>query len=459
MNPSITITSAVRLTEGVGIDGLALLMTGPDTFIRGSGDEAPIVSTVVTANPAAGTNVIAVASTAGLAVGSRVALRLGDNSYDSNQTPIYAATALVIGISGNDLTLDRMLPYSINVVGATNNKHVEKHAEYLHDVTIRDLFLDGSGSNVINGGITLFWARNLVFENVVGNKLGGLNMGYGLIGLLVFCENIVVRGAVLYRNENTSLAASLGRMFNFAACHGVSVYDAVCNDVHDQFAFVEDYCEDVNFYNPTIRHFNNPSGQILFSVLISKVYVENLRVEMPNSYDIINNGTTYNDPFTRARFRNMQLRGALPRIMPSWPDVTGRVEYSDGANTFAIDIDAAAERILVISLSANINSYFSLDPGFLLALSITASSDIIVANIGAVYLGTTGNNGVNVVSSIVAGQTVSIKPQAGGIFGTGGNLYGTIGFIMSKQVRLLVQTASTSPGGSLTIRYRICPYV
>jgi len=458
VNPQVSITAAMRLLEGQNIDGLSLLMTGNDTFIRGSGDESPVVLTTVTANPTAGTNVIQVVSTSGISIGDRIAFRLGDNPYDNFESPIYAATALVLGISGNNLTLDRIIPYSINFVGATNNKHVEKHLSYLHDARIRDVFLDGSGSNRINGGITLFWVRNLVFERIVGNMAGGLNMGYGLVGLLQYCENIEVRGASLYRNENTTSESSLGRMFNFASCHGVNIYDAICNDVQNNFAFVEDYCEDVRFFNPTIRHFNNPSGQVLFSVLVSKVYVENLRVEMPNSYDMVGYGSTFADPFTKARFRNMSLRGVLPRIMPAWPDVNGRVDYSDGTNTFAIDIDAASERTLTISLSAGMHTYFSLDPGFLLSLSIMTSSGMDLTQLSSLYLGTTVNNGANITSNLSVGNWVDIAPQVGGIFGTGGNLYGAIDRIMSKQVRLLAIT-NGNPNGSLTVRYRICPYI
>ncbi len=254
------ISSSVYIREGNRIEGngATLLMTAFDTFIRQVGDGVPLSSTVITSNPVAGTNTIAVTSVAGISVGDRVAFRLGDNAYDAFESPIYAGTAVVLAINTLTLTLDRMIPYNINVTGATNNKHVDRFASYIHDVNINNLFLDASASTVVDGGCILFWARNLDFDHIGVNARGGLNFGYGFF--FEYTENVTFRSPVTYHNENTSAVSSLGRMFNFAACRDFYVYDAVCDDVHDNFAFVEDYCENINFLNPVIRHYSNPSG-------------------------------------------------------------------------------------------------------------------------------------------------------------------------------------------------------
>jgi hypothetical protein len=454
---SYSCNAAVYLDNNVSLygNGATLFMTVFDTFIRTIGDGVPVTTTVITQNPVAGTNTVHVTSAAGISVGTRVALRLGDNSYDNNESPIWAATSQVLGITGNVLTIDRIIPYNINVVGATNNKNVDVLPSYPHDAYVRDLFLEGSGSTVIDGGTLLFWGRNFVFDNIAINRLGGLNFGYGLY--LQYCENVSYYNTTLYHNENTGGQSSLGRMFNFAACHGVYVYDAICNDVFNNFAFVEDYCENINFFNPTIMHFNNPSGQVLFGCLVSKIYVENLTVVVPNSYDVISFGSTGSDPFTSARFRNMTLQGAFPRIMPAWPSVSGLITYSDGTNTFSLDLDVTVERTLTVPLTAGMNGYFLPDSGFLVALSVMASVSNLT-QISAVFMGTPVNNGANITSQLVANQWVDITPQNGGIFGSGGNLYGALDRILSEQVRFLIQT-SGDPGGSLLFRCTLATYV
>ncbi len=177
---------------------------------------------------------------------------------------------------------------------------------------------------------------------------------------------------------------------------------------------------------------------------------------MPVSYDLIGYGSTSADPFTTARFYNVYLLGILPRVMPNWPDINGRVDFNDGTNRFSIDLEASVERTLSISLTGSMNTNFQISTGFLLEFSIQASvSDI--SQFVAVYLGTTSNNGANILSQLVAGSWVHITPQAAGIFGTGGNMYGTVARIMDKQVKLLVQTTG-DPGGSLNLRYRVAPY-
>jgi hypothetical protein len=453
-----TISSSVYLKDNSSLDGngATLVMTAFDTFIRSAGDGVPLQSTVITANPTAGTNTVQVTSVSGISVGQRVALRLGDNSYDNFESPIYTLTAVVTAINGLTLTLDRIIPYTINVIGATNHKHVDSFASFVHDVRIRDLFLEGSGSTVIDGGCLLYWSRNVVFDRIVVNKDGGLNFGYGFF--LEYCENVAFRDIVIYHNRNTGGQSSFGRLFNFAACRDVFVRGAIAEDLHDNFVFAEDYCDNLNFQDVTIRHSNNPTNQVLFACVISRMYVENLRVEMPNPYDVISYGSTLADPFTKARFKNISMLGSLPRVMPEWPDVSGRISFASGADRFDIDLDAQVEKTLTITLSAGMNTNFQFAPGHLLTVSINAAVSTLSA-IGAVYLGTTSNNGANITSSLVANTWVEITPDGGGgLLGSGGNMYGTVARILDGQAKLLVQT-DTDPGGTLQLIYHVAPYL
>lgn len=453
------VTASIDLKENVSFDGrgASLILSTFDAFFRGPAADAPVFTTEITASPKPNTNRIEAASTTGLNIGDRVAIALGDNSYDNNETAIYAITAVILGIDGNTLTIDRLIPYAIPITGSSTNKSISKHASYLHDASIRNVNLEGDRSEAIDGGITLFWARNLTFDGISGNKLNGRNMGYGLIGLLQYCENITVKKATLYRNENTGGASSLGRMFNFAGCHGIYVYDAQANDIQSNIAFVEDYCEDINFFNITARHFNNAPGTVLFACIISKIYVENLYVDYLNSYDIVSYGGTYAHPFTKARFRNMTLRGALPRVMPGHPDVTGRIDFQNGADHFLIDLDAQRVGELTFPITGGMDQYFPIEYGFLLELQIYASPDLDISKVDNVWLGTTARNGRKVDRQLVPGAWADITPHHGGIFGTGGHLYGSFTEITS-QVRFLIKTQKGAKG-HLSVRYRIAAYV
>jgi hypothetical protein len=452
--------TSIQLRENVSLEGqgCSLLLGGREYFFRSVAEETAVLlaATAVTANPHPGAYEISVASVENFAIGDRVAIKLGDNASDNSETPKVSFAANIVSISAGTLTLDRAVDCIVDALGAKNpeNKSIRKYSHYLHNVHIKEFNLECAANDSVEGGAFITWARDLEFAHITGNKLGGQDMGCGLIGLLQNCTNIVVRSPVLYRNVNTTARPSLGRAFNFARCDDVVVYDAAAYDLQSSFCFIENGCKRVRFINPVLRSNNNQRGVTVFAALAdSELYIENAEVSYANPYNLVGTGSTN----ATIRFRDLRLFGAYPGTMPHYPDITGRIQYTDGSDFFEVDLDANDVLEREISLLPNTHTYLQTRYGLLLEYEITAPVSLNVSEITAFRLGTVSNNGADILAVIRPGFRCICVPAAGGLFGSAGNLYGNFDRATSP-VQFFIQTTVHS-SGRLSIRYRVAKYI
>lgn len=448
--------------ENVSFDfrGATLLATSgwfiQDPIANGT---APLVTTTINGNPAAGSNVIPVASTTNLNIGDRVALRLGDNAFESGE-PRYAIVAGIISVNpGVSITIDRCIPYTINVTGAgATNQTVRKFASYVHDVFFRNANFEAQGTNDVEGGVNINFAENVHFESLTANKLGGSNMGSGILGLIQFCNHVTGYGIKIYRNVNTTAELSKGRAFDFSNCLDCTVEEVDAANLQSNCLVAESYCERITIRDVVLRHANNIGTPTLFGCIQeSSAFVENLGIFYPNS------GWLLFDPSgtpATCRFQNIEIVGASPVGMPVWNTVRGRFSYSDGTNAFEIDMDAVTERFLHVPLTANMSAVtFPLDTGFLLTdadFGLTSN----FAGLQDFFFGNVVDNGSDLgtaINAIGAGNAANVVWGAG-LFGT--NNGGVMSSVANSiaQPHVIVNTTA-SGAGTLSLRYRVAKVI
>jgi hypothetical protein len=458
------ISSTITIQENVSVNGNgATLLTSTSAFLDSFTNDfsgQAVVTCNITVNPTVGSNSITVDSVAGLAIGNRVAIQAGDDITDPS-SPNVSFTAVIINIVGLVLTIDRIFTYAVTPVGSSHHT-VQLFPQYQHDFYVRDLCLENNGSASVDHGMANWFAYNIEYDNIIGNRRGGLNMGYGLIAAF-WCEDITIRHCALYHNRNTEAFPSHGRMFNFAGCRNVYVYDAECQDTHDNFAYVESHSQNINFFDCSIRHYNNSTSFNVFSCDLSQIYAENTYVELPNSYNFVSFAGG-GDPFTRAQFRNITLRGSFPNTMPFYPDVMGKIDFNDGTNYFVVDLDSAYTGQTTVPLNSGGGTFY-FDYGLILSIQVYTSLDVNTGDIADVLFGTVGtdgsnnNNGEQFVSNLVANNWVTLSLNSGaGIFGTGGNTYGNFTRLTNRP-KVLVNLVPSATRGYLSFRYRVAPFV
>lgn len=411
----------------------------------------------VTANPAAGSNQLTLSSVSAFAVGDLVCMRLGDNAYDPVE-PRYAVMAKITAIANPVVTLDRPIPYAINVTGATNaeNKKLMKVSGSVVGFSVDNVNFEGSGSFVVQGGISITWARNLSFTRITGNKNGGQNMGAGLIGLLQFCENVYCEQITLFRNDNTSAQGSMGRMFNFSNCIDVSVKKAEAFNIQSNFCFLESYCEGIRFQDLSATHSANPNSSLFSVVQEAEVSVAGVRVNYPSVYNFISKGGT---PAV-VSFRDVSLIGASPLSTPKWTEISGRFSFNDGTNYFVVDMDNVAERFIRLTLTPSMVAVTSLmDMGYLLDdVDISVASG--TAGLSNFYWGNAANNGPDIAVSLNAniGKVQTLQARGAGVFGANnGGVYSTVANAIA-QTQIIIYTG-VAGAGTIVVRARMAKII
>lgn len=426
--------------------GSAIISDAPIYMFHDAADETKVlVGNVTDAVIQPGTT-LPLNSVDGLNVGDWVGVRIGDNPYDRHE-PRYAFSARVIGIDGLTVFLDWKIPRQIDVRRAAPwNKSVFRLNEPPVNLMIRNGQLIGEQSRPgVEGGIGLRWGRNIVIENIVGNRSGVGDMGAGLVGLMQFCRGVTVRNVCLLSNRNTRNQASLGRMLNFSNCMDVEVKCLVAGNVKNVVGFFESYCEQIRIIDPHIDISAGDMREIFFAVQGSELTIENPTVYTPDSItEFVDIGGSEGRPQILGK---LTWRGPLPRALALQDYASAIIDYRGPEGDAWIDLRSAFEHRAECVLSdpgQKINVAF---PGILLNLEVRVSGSC--DNLRSVKIGAGEFSGYEVVNELRSRSSVNIKPRP---FGFGAD-YG--GFErLSRPSRIVVEASSAALTGPVSVQFQ-----
>jgi hypothetical protein len=344
------------------------------------------------------------------------------------------------------------------------NAIVIKLKDTLNDIFIRNFNFDCVSGVSIQGGILLDYSTNITMENLTANKLGGLNMGAGII-VAFHCERLAIRNTKIYRNENTIGQGSLGRHFNFANCLDVSVWDSEGVDLQSCFCFNESYCERLYFYNTVVRNEGPPvAGAKFFSVQGSEAHFQKTAVQYGAGLDGVGHVILDDNGGTAASmtFRDLSWIGAWPVVIGGASNLVGLFQYNDGTNSIVIDFDNTEECNLSIPLSNVMYTSLPMEFGFVTDMEVWAPTYIV--GLSGLYFGTNNNlnHGLDISPSVSGGNKVRLGGIGGwnsmGYLGTDVSPYGTFAN-MAARPQMLVSTAASGVFGHVELRYRIARIV
>jgi len=254
----------LRLLPGVNVDGQGATLTLADNteFIYG----ASTITTIgtVTADTTESTTVLTLDTTAGLAVGDDVFVRLGTAAYDSAE-PAHYLFAKVAAVDATTVTLDRPVAYAMTVAStSTANRRVQKVTDFIHDVSITGVRLVNpmTGDANAEAGVHLRYARNVHVELV------GKDCGAGVL-LAQFCENIT--GTVHAESAAAQNGqASKGRIVTLSSCISTDLWRVSGERVQKQAITAEAGCENTRVRSLHVVN-NYPGRSTTTEALVSQL--------------------------------------------------------------------------------------------------------------------------------------------------------------------------------------------
>lgn len=233
----------ILVSAGVSLDGhgCTLLLQDNASFIQGHPNLA--AAATISADVAAGALTLTVDSTAKLAVGDTVGVKLGNNSYDPAETCLaYLAVIKSIG-SPTSVTLDTpaALPMTIGSTVANNRILIDfsESNPIYQNCFIRNFRLIQGGTGNAEEGIQLWWSRNIKIENIYAE-----NPGAGAVNF-EYAFNNTVQGITVVKSAKQNGQASKGRvisMNNSDCC----VFRAIrAEQCQGDVVFVEGYSRNI----------------------------------------------------------------------------------------------------------------------------------------------------------------------------------------------------------------------
>jgi hypothetical protein len=300
----------------------------------------------VTADIVGPTSQLPLSSVAGLSVGSWVAIRLGNNPWDTNEAR-YSVVVQVTAINGNIITIDWVIPYSIPIVSAPVATADNSSVWLLNDdfplnVTFCNGVIVGDTGLSVEGGFYFQWGVNIKFENIIGNPGGIGDMGAGLF-VLGRCRHVEINNAMLGCNSNTRGQASCGRMFSLFNCIDVVAWNPVAKNIHNRVAFVEGFSENIVFEKPFIVHRNESALGVVWSpfsvvqgssvrisnpTIITDVQMQQFRDVGGTDCSLIIDGLfTWRGPLPLGLFNRADMRGVFDFANPADGQLVKQFNY------------------------------------------------------------------------------------------------------------------------------------
>ena len=255
----------IYLKRGVCLDGhgAKLVLSGNTAFIQfklptsTDDNHTATVFTSITVDVAVGDSQLTVTSTTGFSAGDVVYVRLNENPSDSTEVKDAYYANVVSVDSSTTLTLDQKSPVTCtvaSVVGALN-KRVWRLSEPIENIFVRNFALINpqTGSANAEYGIMAGYARNCLFENIIGEHVGAGLIAGG------YMEDITIRNCHVRKCDRQGGASSKGRCLNFWNAKNILVDGFKGEQFEGAFSFNESYSRNVRFHG--LHLINNHSNR------------------------------------------------------------------------------------------------------------------------------------------------------------------------------------------------------
>lgn len=264
LHPNVTIQAepGARFVWADAVVGNSnVILTNTDGF------PATLNDCVITVDPAQGDSTFTVDAVGTLADGDRVLLRLGQNPYDPAEVTWWAH-ATVTDVTGNDVTLDRMSPFDLDVSSfdpyTSQSNDAPRRFPVNGNAMIRKLDPDRfcDGLRVIGGlefatldpartpsqGFAFYNARNIQMDDVSVTDCHGASMNY--------CESISM-DHFRVNHQDGSGEVYFGRGISFGGVHHLRGRNWHLEGCTQNFLMAEADCRDIRWDGLHIIH-NNP---------------------------------------------------------------------------------------------------------------------------------------------------------------------------------------------------------
>lgn len=354
--------------------------------------------TYITADTLATDTTIAVADSSTCTIGQQVIVELGQSPLDSGE-PLTWQYAFVTSIpDATHITLDRPVCFAMSVAGVptTAQRSVRPISRPFEHASFANLRLVNTmaGGVVANAGFSAYGCRHLDFENITG-----LNPGAGLFNFQ-YVEHVGFDMTTLEACAKQGAGAG-GRAFSFCECRNIHVRNSHLENCEGSFVFLEASSQAITFDGLMIV--NNFPGRSTTAA-----------------------GLIHHNGYSGGRYKGTLFTGVAASIFSSNGPSTNGLSFESAAFEMSDDpilsslVNLGEFRVRgliyteikryskVFSLAASTNNVCTLPSGLSRWLRIVVTS---TTGITSCFMANGVSHGIDVKSSLVAGQQVSMPLQ------------------------------------------------
>lgn len=222
-----------------------------------------------------GDNKITVDEGSKFKIGDYVFIRYGENSTDTPE-PEDVLYAHIVEINGNEITIDKVLPFDVSVDSITREHNniviLISYDEVCRNITYKNLYAIGNEQTE-----SIFYLLNcsgIRFENIHGKQTGaGLIAGQ-------YCSNVFVNDLYITRSYGYT-QISKGRGFGFSSSHNIVVDKAYIESCQRAYVIAESNTQ-IRFNELHIRRngISRDLTQNYFGIFYkSSIHVKNLYID------------------------------------------------------------------------------------------------------------------------------------------------------------------------------------
>ena len=442
----------ILLKSGVSLlgDNATLLLRDNCAFIK---SEFPTTTTeaTITADVTYGATTVTVDTTTGFNVDDEVHLRIGDNAWDVNETR-YTLFAKIKSIpSETSIELDRPILEDMTVANTdVKNRKITKLNNVIRNTFIHGFKLinDINNGGVAESGIDLRYTQNMSVSNIEGEHVGA-----GLL-IVAYSTELHAKNLRVTKCIKQNGHTAKGRVVNIWNSANCLFENVRGEDFETAFLMAESYNRNIKFRN--VHIVNNNISRVnsktdMFAVLQgSEVHFEDITIQGNGGFPLVGQGGTTGNNYT---FTNLTLQ-TVSHIKGGLE--THRLRgtfryYNPSTNTENVfNMDKLYERELTVTLADNMYSTFYLPKGLWITHFITYSSNIVVGDVEALYIGRESQNGANQKSTAESniGTEVTVRKWFGSDYATELK-YG-------EKTKIIVDGAATGlTGNNKTVTIRV----